>query len=189
MNKEGLLKSRRAFALSCPAIFFTLAFWSLGLLLGTGAYFLVSSPSHAVSNSIKHLISLTPVTSLSVQDTPNCPQGSRLLFRSDLPGLSDSSCYKELSESPYIDFGTGWWKCKSGLFGTYTLFEPTQTSSVWNLGEKFVCAEEMVVSMGDFYYANQPTSAGLEKSSSGPRVEVFHIFDDWKVDVLRSLFL
>lgn len=187
MNKEELLKSRRTFALSCPAIFFTLAFWSLGLLLGTAAYFLVTRPSHSLSASVKHLISLTPVASVSVQDSPSCPQGSRLLFSLDLPGFSDASCYRELDEAPYIEIGTGWWKCNSGLFGAFTYFESTQTSSVWNLGAKFVCVEEFVIPIDDFYYSAEASQSGVDKSSAAKSVEVRAILDDWKMRRLGVL--
>ena len=176
MKNEDLLKSRRTFAIACPGIFFTLAFWSLALILGTGIYFLVSEPSKTISDSITTLISLTPFKSVVVQDTPQCSDGFRLLFTFDLPGLSESSCYRELTESPYIDIGAGWWKCKSGLFGKYIPFESTQTSSIWNLGEKFICVEEMILPIDDFYYSTSTTTTGLDDMSSIRILEVSNMF-------------
>lgn len=153
MKNEQRLKSRRSFALACPGIFFTLAFWSLGLLLGTATYFVVQVPSSDESEVVKHIISRVPVTSLSVQKSPHCPEGSRLLFSLTVPGVPSSSCFRPLADAPFVEVASGWWKCKSGLFSDFQNFEESRTSVMWNLGDAFVCAKQAAFALEDFVYS------------------------------------
>lgn len=152
MKKHRHLSTRRTFALACPAFFFTMAFWVLGLLFGTSFYFMLSVPPSSTSNSITPLILHIPFDSVSVQDSPKCPSGSRLLFSHILPGVESDTCYRVLDEEPYLEIGAGFWKCKSGLFSGFEDLKDSETSALWNIGEKFVCVEDAAISIEDFEY-------------------------------------
>ena len=164
MNKEHHLKLRRHFALACPGLFFTLTFWSLSLLMGTATYFLVSESYQISSGLLSHLISSLPFSSISVESSPKCPDNSHLLFSWEIPGVSESSCHRSLSTSPYIEVANGWWKCKSGLYSGFQMLDQTNSTIAWNLGQKFVCVEKVDLDFQDFEYV-ETTSSGLDSSS------------------------
>ena len=170
MNKEHHLKVRRQFALACPGLFFTLTFWGLSLLMGTTTYFLVSESSQTSSGFLSHILSAIPFSAISIQSSPNCPENSRLLFSWSLAGISESSCFRALEISPYIEVATGWWKCKSGLYSGFEMMQETQSTTAWNLGQKFVCVEKADFEVDSFEYIEN-TSSGLESSSfSGKQI-------------------
>ena len=171
MGKKHNLKYRQTFALACPGIFFTLSFWSLGLLLGTSIYFLISGPSSSQSTFISNLVKSIPLSSMNAYDSPQCPEGSRLLFTFNLPGISDKSCFRSIDYSPYIEISTSWWKCESGLFTGFQGFQNTSTSTIWNLGKKFICVKDVDINIEDFEYVEKSTAV-VEKSAFR-RVKIF----------------
>ena len=171
MKKQARLKYPRHFGLACPGIFFTLTFWGLSLLMGTATYFLVSESSSLNTSFLSILMTSLPFSTVNIQTSPNCPNTSRLLFSWSVPGILNS-CYRNFSESPYVETGNGWWKCKSGLYTDFKMFNDSKTSIIWNLGEKFICIEEIQLGIDDFEYIEQNESVGLDniKSSKGIRI-------------------
>jgi hypothetical protein len=159
MKGKHKLNLRKTFALACPGVFFTLSFWSLGLLFGTAIYYLISGPSAFQSTFVTNLVNRIPFTSVEIVDTPQCPDGSRLLFTFNLPGVSSNSCYRNIPQAPYIEIGSGWWKCNSGLYSGFQYFDQTNSSKIWNLGQKFACVKDIDISVDDFEYESQKSSS------------------------------
>jgi hypothetical protein len=175
MKQKHRLKYRQQFALACPGFFFTLSFWSLGLLIGTSIYFLINNPSSIQSIFVTNLVSSIPITSLDIYDTPQCPSGSRLLFSFNLPGIAETTCFRSLDDSPYIQIGTGWWRCKSGLFRGFQAFENTLTSTIWNIGQKFICVNDIELSIDHFDYISQE-AINTPQQSPDSNVNILHQF-------------
>jgi hypothetical protein len=171
MKKHWPLSTRRTFALACPAFFFTMAFWAFSLLFGTSFYFMLSVPSASTSQSIVPLLSHIPFDSISIQDSPKCPSKSRLLFSHTLPGVTSGSCYRLLDQAPYLEIGTGFWKCRSGLFSGFQELKDSETSTLWNIGQKFVCVQDVAISIEDFEYVFDSPSSTKTTSS---KVWIFH---------------
>ena len=169
MKKKTHLSSRRTYALACPAFFFTLSFWSLTFLLSTSIYFFTQHPSAEITTHIPHLISRVPFTTPSIQDTPQCPENTRLLFSFNLPAVSASTCFRSSSDTSSIEVSSSWWKCHSGLYRNYAPFEQTSASMLWNIGSKFLCVRDLETPLGDFEY-QMGVSSGLEGSSGQAEV-------------------
>lgn len=169
MKKENRLHRRRNFALNYPACFFSLTCYaSLCLLITSFLLYLNQIPeSHA--SLVHRLISLPPISSVSLSTSATCPSDSRLIFNYKLPGFQSSSCYRESSDNQTMEIESGWFRCGSAFFSSYKEFLGSYSQRAFNIGDKFLCGGNYEVDWDAFEYvfSSDLKVAAVERNSGG----------------------
>ena len=163
MQKKNALFSRRLLALDIQGCFFSLAFWTTVGLLSLFVLLRLNSPSPIHANSVHRIISFTPSSQITITDSPNCSEDSRLLFNFVLPGFTESSCYRQLEDGSGLDVRNGWYRCKSLFFKGYKAFSSTSDQQLVGLNQSFVCAKKFDLQLSEFEYLEKSAEvAGLQ---------------------------